>query len=80
MYAIFDGIEYIEGDRIQFIDDGDEYLGRVRFGIYDDDEGYTTFEHLGFYVEYKHKFWKEGLELSTATLPDVITQRKGKLI
>ena len=66
----YDGEKYSVGDSLIFkIYGGTEYIGTVKFGIYSDNEAYIDFQHLGFYVEYIHKFG--GVE--RRTLPDIIT-------
>jgi hypothetical protein len=81
MKTTYNGIEYKEGDKISFtIEYGnrkEEFVSELKFGEYEDDEGYTTYNHLGFYVQYK----PDSNEYTfTITLPDVIRINKGKLL
>jgi len=71
----YEGVEYEEGDQIEF-NNGVPLTGILRFGRYKDGEGYWNNNHIGFYVEFTHiVLEKERTDFET--LPDCIDYLNG---
>jgi len=45
---------------------------RICFGVYEDDEGYSTKEHIGFYVSYVRKSYSRSKDFCKRSLIDTI--------
>ena len=67
MNVSYKGVEYSEGDIIEFEYYGDKVKGVVTFGLYDDSEYYRDDQHLGFYIKLDERGF-------AGTLPDVIDE------
>jgi hypothetical protein len=71
------GKVYNVGDKINFKyhyhkASGEDLTGVIKFGIYEDDEGYSTNQHIGFYVEWEYINWENRVDTTYKTLIDII--------
>ena len=78
--VIINGAEYKIGQKVSWKDNHTDHkihTGTIKFGIYDDDEGYSTQEHIGFYVEYPSNYSDDP---NTLTLIDCVKSENFRVL